>query len=295
MSVRNTKNIAASIKERLRNISKQTGRDFQSIIRQFVQERFLYRLSISSYRENFILKGALLLLTKKVSNLRPTKDIDLLGFSISNQSKKIKEIIYEIISIDTNDGIAFDSIEVEEITQDSDYTGLRIKINARIGNIRDRLHIDICYGDVIVPEPELVDFPTLLDLPKPTIKAYSLESTIAEKFEAIVSLSIVTSRMKDFYDIYFLASNFIFNKIVLKKAILSTFENRNTDLSNRVIIYGKDFIKAKENEWLAFIQRNNLSLNEKFDVILYEIKKFVEPVITENNNQIWNPVVWQWS
>lgn len=119
MSVRNIKNIEASIKERLRNISKQTGRDLQSIIRQFVQERFLYRLSVSSYRENFILKGALLLLTKNVSNLRPTKDIDLLGYSVSNQSEKIKEIMNEIISVNCKDGISFNSIEIEEISQDS--------------------------------------------------------------------------------------------------------------------------------------------------------------------------------
>lgn len=175
-----------------------------------------------------------------------------------------------------------------------DYTGLRIKINVRIGNIRDRLCIDIGYGDVIIPKSELVEFPTLLNLPKPIIRAYSLESTIAEKFEAIVSLSVATSRMKDFYDIYFLASNFIFNKDVLKKAILSTFENRNTDLSNRVIIYDKDFIKAKENEWSAFIQRNNLRQDNRFDHVINKIKNFIEPVIAEDNNKIWNPALWLW-
>ncbi len=208
------KNIAASVKERLRNISIQSGKEFQSVVRQYVQERFLYRLSESMYSNNLILKGALLFIAHDISRNRPTRDIDFLGSSISNEIDDIIAIIKEILNTKYQDGINFDpdSVEGENITEDGDYKGVRIKFYVFLENSRERMQLDIGFGDKITAGPVDIEFPTILDFPAPKLKVYSIETAIAEKFEAIVSLQLQTSSMKDFYDILFLL-----NIIILKK------------------------------------------------------------------------------
>ena len=173
---------------------------------QYFQERFLYRLSVSPYREHFILKGALLFFLYDAHRLRPTKDIDLLGRAQSNDLKNIREVVQQIAQIEVPDGVVFtkESTTVEIIKESEEYSGVRVKIEAKLTSARQTLQIDIGFGDRIVPGPVEIEFPVILDQPAPRIKGYSKESVISEKLEAIVRFNFLTSRMKDFYDILFL-------------------------------------------------------------------------------------------
>jgi predicted nucleotidyltransferase component of viral defense system len=189
------KNVAASVKERLRNIAAQSNKEFQSVVRQYVQERFLFRLSKSVYSKNFILKGALLFVAHDISRNRPTRDIDFLGSSISNDINDIKEFIKEILKIEFEDGLKFDlkNVEAENIVEDGDYNGIRVKFYAYLENSRERVQLDIGFGDKLTSGPIEIEFPTLLDFDAPKIEVYSIETAIAEKFEAIVSLQLQSS------------------------------------------------------------------------------------------------------
>ncbi|HOJ19761.1 MAG TPA: nucleotidyl transferase AbiEii/AbiGii toxin family protein [Ignavibacteriaceae bacterium] len=290
-------NISASVKERLRNISNQTQKEFQSVLRQYIQERFLFRLSKSKYSNNLILKGALLFIAHNMSRNRPTKDIDFLGTSVPNSKDEISEIIKDILKIKSEDGIQFDStnIDSENITEGGDYQGVRVKFYAYLENSRERIQIDVGFGDRIIGGPIEIEFPTLLDFPAPKLRVYSVESAVAEKFEAIVSLQLETSRMKDFYDILYFAENYEFKMDLLKKAILTTFNHRETDVELRKNIYEERF---KSNEvlqkyWVAFLSRNKLVTESNFPNIIEKLKSFIEPIFLENKF-VWNPSKFGW-
>ena len=291
------KNISASVKERLRNISIQTGKEFQSILRQYIQERFLYRLSKSNYSNNLILKGALLFIAHDISRFRPTKDIDFLGSSLSNEKDEIAKIIQNILKISCEDGLRFDvdHIDSENIVEDGDYHGVRIKFYTYLDNSRQRVQLDIGFGDKIEGGPIEIDFPTMLDFPAPRLKVYSIESAIAEKYEAIVSLQLETSRMKDFYDIIFFAEKYKFNKELLKQSILTTFLNRSTDIVSRNKIYEEGFKNdsQKQIQWSAFLERNKLIAENKFTVVVGKINLFIEPIFLDDK-LIWNPEKFLW-
>jgi predicted nucleotidyltransferase component of viral defense system len=281
------KNLSASVKEKLRNISMQAGKEFQSILRQYIQERFLYRLSISTYSNNLILKGALLFVAHDISRTRPTKDIDFLGASISNQKDEIEDIIKNIIKIEFEDGIRFDSdsIRSEKIVEDGDYQGIRVKFYAYLESSKQRVQLDIGFGDKITGGPIEIDFPALLDFPAPHLNVYSVENAIAEKFEAIVSLQLQTSRMKDFYDISFFAETYPIKKDLLKKSIIATFDQRGTDKELRKYIYKPNFKDnpEKQIQWLSFLKRNKLTAEDKFSKIVDKIESFLEPVLSDDN------------
>ncbi len=291
------KNIAASVRERLRNISIESGKEFQSIVRQYIHERFLYRLSVSEYSENLILKGALLFVAHNISRSRPTKDIDFLGTSVSNEKEVITEILKEIINAEFGDGLTFDtdSTESEDIVEDGDYHGVRVKFFVFLEQARERVQIDIGFGDHITNGPVEIDFPTLLDFPAPRLKVYSLESAIAEKFEAIVSLQLQTSRMKDFYDILFFAENHVFQMDTLRQAILTTFEHRSTDIENRKFIFCDEFRTDErlQKYWTAFLDRSKLSLDRSFSSVVIRVQEFIEPVFS-GKNKTWNPLNFRW-
>ncbi len=291
------KNIAASVKERLRNISTQTGKEYQSVLRQYMQERFLFRLSKSIYSNNLILKGALLFIAHDISRSRPTKDIDFLGSSVSNDKDEIAEIIKEILKVGCDDGLRFETneIESENIVEDGDYHGVRIKFYAYLENSRERMQIDIGFGDRITSGPIEIDFPTLLDFPAPHIMVYSIESAIAEKLEAIVSLQLETSRMKDFYDILFFAEHYEFKLDLLKEAILTTFKHRDTDLEKRKSIYDDKFKTDEQLQkfWTAFLDRNKLTAENNFANVVERLYSFIEPIFSEKD-LIWNPKKFEW-
>jgi len=234
MKRKEIKDLGASIRARLTNIARETKRDFDAILLQYIQERFLYRLSISPYHLAFVLKGALLFLVYEMPFLRPTKDVDFLVRSKSRDNVTIKNMIQDIARIDVKDGVRFfpESVSLESVMEDADYKGLRVKLIGSLDKARKTLQIDIAFGDVLVAGPVEMEFPLLLDdQPVPRLKIYSKESTVAEKFQSLVKLNILTSRMKDIYDILFLASHQAFDMNLLQKAIVKTF-NRRGD-SNR--------------------------------------------------------------
>lgn len=292
------KNITASVKERLRNIASQSGEEFQSIIRQYVQERFLFRLSKSSYKNNLILKGALLFVAHNISRNRPTRDIDFLGTSISNEIDDIEAVVKEILKVEAEDGVFFDSasVDAENIVEDVDYHGVRFKFYAYMENSRERVQLDIGFGDKIASGPIEIDFPTLLDFPAPKLKVYSIETAIAEKFEAIVSLQLQSSRMKDFYDVIFFAQHYEFKKDTLLKAIITTFNHRSTDVEQRMLIYEDKFKldESLQKLWKAFLERNRLSSVLSFNELITKIQNFIEPVFDNKPKNNWNFEKWEW-
>lgn len=292
------KNIPASVKAKLRNIAVQNGKEFQSVLSQRVQERFLYRLSKLNYSNNLILKGALLFIAHDLSRNRPTKDIDFLGSKIPNEIDDLIKIIKEILNTNYDDGLRFDSdsVEAENITEYVNYKGVRIKFNAFLENSRVRMQLDIGFGDKIIAGPVEIEFPTLLDFPAPKLMVYSIETAIAEKFEAIVSLQLQTSRMKDFYDILFFAEYYDFKKETLFQAIVTTFNNRSTDLNLRKLIFEDKFKNNKNFQklWATFLERNKLENDKSFSIVASLIQSFIEPIFYSKTKNHWNPKKWKW-
>ncbi|MCW8817345.1 MAG: nucleotidyl transferase AbiEii/AbiGii toxin family protein [Ignavibacteriaceae bacterium] len=293
-----TKNVAVSVRNRLLNIANKSKRDYNAILRQYFQERFLYRISISPYRSQFILKGAFLLMTNRISKFRPTKDIDFLGLSVSSDVKDCTVMIKEIAEINTDDGVEFiaDKIEGKKIKEGADFDGVRIKVPYKMDTIKGYFSIDIGFGDKITTGPYEIDYPTLLDFPSPKIFVYSFDSAVAEKFEAIVKLNFVTSRMKDFYDLNFIAENNSFNRTVLREAIIETFENRGTNLEDKYIVFDKAFKnnQQKQTQWESFIKLNKLDLKISFNDVVTRIQSFIEPIFDEKTKTRWNSKKWQW-
>ena len=227
--VRNVKNIAASVHQRLLNKAKESSRPFNELLQYFAIERFIYRLSKSHHADKFILKGALMLAAWYGLASRPTMDIDLLG-KIDNSLEVITTAIKDACLVDVEaDGISFndETVEAVRITEDAEYEGVRARVHGSLGTARISIQIDIGFGDVVVPNPSTVSYPVILDLPAPELKGYTMESTIAEKFQAMVKLGVLSSRMKDFCDIWVLSRTFDFKGEILAEAIVKTFENRN--------------------------------------------------------------------
>jgi predicted nucleotidyltransferase component of viral defense system len=302
MKKKEIKNLSASVRARLYNIAKQTGREFDALVLQYFQERFLYRISISDFRENFILKGALLLLSRNITRFRPTKDIDLLGKKIDGSLENIKKTMEQLSMIHCDDGVIFNNkrITVELIRKGANYEGVRVKIEANLGVMRRRIQIDIGFSGIIVPAPVETEFPVILDFPHPRIKSYTFESAIGEKFEAIVKMDYQTSRMKDFYDIYFIASKIPFELKTLKKALICTFADRGTDIMKMRIIFDEKFKQnsMKLEQWQAFLRKNELDFTGDFGIIVEKIKLFIMPILDssleENKNYNWNFKNWKW-
>lgn len=273
-----TKNIDQSVKDRLKNLARSSGRDYNFVCIQYMHERFLARLGHSEYKERFILKGALLLLAYNISRVRPTKDIDFLGNHLSNQSDDIETAISQISEIELEDGVQFhsDKIEIDEITKDADYGGLRVRLSASVGGDHQRLQIDIGFGDVIVHGPVEMSYPALLDFEPPKVISYSLESAIAEKLQAIVSLGIFGSRMKDFYDIWFLTRTRKFQRERLTEAIETTFKKRNTEIGDIKLIFEDEFVKDsnKSKQWAAFLRRISIEEQVSFESVMGDLKVY---------------------
>jgi len=198
------KNLQASIQGRLLNLAKAEGKDFVLISRLYMQEGVLRRIGLSEYAGSFCLKGGLLLYSISGFTSRPTQDIDLLGSNIPHEEAKIRDILKEILSIQVEDGLLFSTatMTLQDIIEGADYYGQRLKVECRLGTIRTNLKLDIGFGDVIYPRPLQMDYPALLEAQSFKIYVYSLESVIAEKFDAMIVLDARNSRMKDFYDIY---------------------------------------------------------------------------------------------
>ena len=272
-----------SVKDRLKNIARETGKDYNFVAIQYLQERFLARLEKSKYRDNLILKGALLLVVYNIPVVRPSKDIDFKGEDAPNDLGQIKKVIQDIARINLKDGVEFspDDIDVEQITEDSEYDGVRIKISASVAGDKHRLQLDIGFGDTIIDGPVDMEYPAMLEFPAPNIKVYSIESSIAEKLEAIVSLGTFGSRMKDYFDVWFLINNHDLKEDRLKKAIAATFSKRQTPVEDFEYIFSEEFKTNgnKHQQWQAFLNRTTIESDKEFREVLEEIEKYVKPLI----------------
>ena len=281
--VGDSKNIAASVHQRLLNKARASSRPFNEILQQFAIERFMYRLSKGPYAQKFILKGGLMFSAWTGSMSRPTMDIDLLG-KIDNSIDMMVAVVKDTCEIEVeSDGIVFhkDTVAAVTITEDADYKGARVMLRGNLGNTRLFIQVDIGFGDVIVPGPSKVQYPAMLDFPTPEINGYTKESTIAEKFQAMVKHGLLNSRMKDFFDIWFLSRRFDFKGEILTEAIEKTFVNRNTPLTSDPTIFNPSFMKddAKQDQWAGFKDKTKLAdAPMSFEDVANDIKIFLQPI-----------------
>ncbi|MEM9921492.1 MAG: nucleotidyl transferase AbiEii/AbiGii toxin family protein [Bacteroidota bacterium] len=219
-----------SIKDKLRNYSRRYNKIHQATLIRYFQERLLYRLSKSRYRNKFLLKGGALVFSLEREESRPTLDIDLLAKGMKADQEAIRNAFEEICDLKFFDGVTFDSqdISISEIVKEGNYSGIRAKVVARLGNVKQSMQVDIGFGDIVIPGPVEMEYPTLIDMDSPKLLAYSIESLVSEKFQAMIDLAEYNSRMKDFYDVYTILVKYGSSLKNLEEAVIKTFEKRNT-------------------------------------------------------------------
>ncbi|MDZ7842410.1 MAG: nucleotidyl transferase AbiEii/AbiGii toxin family protein [Gammaproteobacteria bacterium] len=252
------RNIGASVRARLQNLSRETSQNFELILTRYALERLLYRLSTSAYAERFVLKGAMLLTSWFADLHRATRDLDLLGFGDPSPNAMIVAF-REILAADVPDGVEFDleALRVHQIREELQYGGLRLRTTASISGARITVTVDVAFGDALEPGAEVIDYPSMLDLPTPRLRAYARETVIAEKFQAMVALGRANSRMKDFYDVWLLSQSFSFDDDRLARAIAATFARRETSIPAELpdaftSAFADD--EQKQRQWSAFLE-----------------------------------------
>jgi len=290
-------NMRASVLARLKNLSRLCRQDYQHILLRYATERFLYRLSVSGYTDNFVLKGGnLFVIWQNGNNSRPTMDSDLLCFGDMSH-EHLRKVFVSIAGMEDSDGVMFDAegIAVETIREDTKYGGTRVTFNAFIGTVRIPLQFDIGVGDAITPAPELADFPVLLDGSSPRLKIYPMATVIAEKLEAMIVRGGSNSRMKDFYDIWQLSRLAKHSARTLRTAIENTFQRRGTEFP-RELPYALtvEFAHRPEKpvQWHAFCRKNHLSdAPLDFGEIVMSIAAFLGPCLKyeHDRNMLWSP------
>jgi predicted nucleotidyltransferase component of viral defense system len=256
-------NVAASVRQRLLNQAHAENRPFDEFLQRFALERFLYRLAQSPYARQFVLKGALMLSVWQGAFSRPTRDVDLLGH-LASSVEHLVTVMTEIceVAVPQDDGLQFhtEQIHGEPITAEAEYQGVRVHLAATLAAARINFHVDVGFGDIVIPGPTMISLPVLLDFAAPMLQGYSRESVVAEKFHAMVVHGEINSRMKDFYDIWSLARHFAFDGALLARAIHETFEHRETAIPATPVALTPAFADAadKRAQWQAFIRRQPL-------------------------------------
>ena len=256
-------NMAASVRQRLRNIIRDTGDDPNFIWTRYATERLLYRLSVSEHAGDFMLKGAMLFMVWTSQAYRPTVDMDFLGHG-EDSSERLARVFRNVCGIAVEpDGLLFDADTVEStpIREEQEYRGQRVTLTAFLGTARIPVQADVGFGDVVTPKAKKIIYPTLLDFPAPIIRACPRETVVAEKFQTIVMLGMANSRMKDFYDLHVLARDFAFDGNTLVRAINATFERRKTNIPiEPPLALTDEFARdeAKSVQWNAFIRKSGL-------------------------------------
>ena len=281
MSNKTVKNIAASVRERLYQLAQKRGEDFQLMLTRYGLERLLYRLGRSSYRDRFVLKGAMLFSLWGSEMYRATRDVDFLGFgdsSITELGKVFRELCAVLVE---DDGLVFraESVVAVPIRGAMEYGGIRVTLEARLEQARIPIQADIGFGDAVTPAVEEIEYPTLLDAPAPKVRAYPRETVVAEKYDAVVRLGIANTRMKDFYDLWVMARIFDFDGEKLSEAIQRTFERRKTKLPESVpTAFTPEFYgdKVKQTQWQAFLSKG---LASKDDVLLADVAGVLRPFL----------------
>jgi len=272
--------IAVSIRQRLRNLARERGEDFQQMLVNYALERVLYRLAQSRYRDRFVLKGALLFRLWFDLTQRPTRDADFLGFG-SSEPEEFAEVFREIARMVEDDGMVFDadSVKVEDIRKEAGYPGVRVSMKATLDGARIPVQCDIGFGDAVTPAPLQQAYPTLLDMPAPILAVYPLETVVAEKLEAIVKLAGFNSRVKDYFDLWVLMRYENLDRVLLPEAIRATFARRKTTLPVTLPAgLAPNFAVEKQVMWQAFLTRSGLSAPPLTEV-LDELRMQCWPVI----------------
>lgn len=292
----NKSNVAASLRARLLNHARATKQDFNLVLTRYSLERLLYRLSISEHADHFLLKGALLFDLWFDVPHRPTRDADLLGFG-SSELRSLEETFKEICAIEADDGVCFqaNSVHAEEIRKDANYAGIRITLVSTLDGARSHLQIDIGFGDAVTPAPVQIEYPVLLDdLDAPRLQAYPKYTAIAEKFEAICSLGMGNSRMKDYFDLWILARYSDLSGDTLKQAIHATFSRRQTPIPTTPPLgLTEEFASdtQKQTQWTAFLRRNALDEIDLSEVVS-NLATFLMPVAEAVNPDTPFPHDW---
>lgn len=289
------KNSPASILAKLKNESIKRDIPNQQMIILFLQEEFSRRLSKSKYRDKFILKGGFLLFTLGAGDTRATMDSDYLMKNLSNEEEKVKDTIIEIIEIGNESGIILEFVGTERITEQNDYHGLRIKLIGKIGRSKTTIFVDLGIGDVIIPESKIIKLETILEgFEEPEIRIYSMETIIAEKLDAILYLMEASSRMKDYYDIYYLAISKNFDGNILTEAIHSTFKNRgHLDFIKNIHEVSRfKELDSLNNMWNIFMEKE-IKISIEFNKVIDIILELTVPICTaieneEEYNKTWD-------
>ena len=287
------------MRARLLDRARAERSDFQILLTRYALERLLYRLGVSPHRNRFILKGAMLFMTWVADPFRPTRDLDLLG-SGDNGAEAIAETFRAICAQPVaDDGVTFDvaALDAAPIREEVEYGGVRVRTTATIAGARIPIQVDIGFGDAITPAPVEIDYPTLLDAPAPHLRAYPVETVVAEKFEALVTLGMANSRLKDFYDLWLVAQTFKFGRSALSDAVQRTFERRGTALPADIPVGLTDeFAVARAAQWRAFLTRERMAAApEGFTTVIADLQGFLMPLLVRSNaDQVW-PMGGPWS
>lgn len=258
------RNVAASIRQRLLDHAKRHRAGFQDILVRYGTERLLYRLARSRHRDRFLLKGAVLFAAWAGAPHRPSRDADLLGLTEAS-ANELKGMFRDIVRPSADqDGLVFDShsLRAIEVTAQEEYPGVRLTLRASLDHAVIPLQIDVAFGQAVVPEPQIVQLPTLLDFPAPRLKAYPPEAVVAEKFEAVVKLGMINSRLKDFYDLWYILTKLALPLPQLAAALSATFSRRGTPLPTdtpRALTAAFSADRSRQRQWAGFLDRAGVS------------------------------------
>ena len=273
------KNVGASVRARLLQRSRDERTDFQILLTRYALERLLFRLSRSEHRNRFILKGAMLFVTWVEAPSRPTRDLDLLGYG-DNTPEAIGDAFRAILAQPVDDdGVAFDvdGLEAAPIREDLEYGGVRIRTQATIAGARIPIQVDVGFGDAITPGPIEIDYPALLDAPAPHLRAYPIETVVAEKFHALAIRGIANSRLKDYYDLWLIAETFELERAPLAAAVRQTFARRETALpQEKPTGLSEAYVEAWGGQWRTFLSRERMAAApEQLATVVADLERFL--------------------
>jgi hypothetical protein len=294
-----TKNTAHSVRDRLLKLSKERGEDFNFLLVRYAIERLLHRITRTGHAGEFVLKGAMLFTIWSNLPHRATKDLDLLGFGAPDL-ERLADIFRKVcVTAVEDDGVSFDptTVTAARIKEDAEYEGVRVMLTGKLGSAKLAVQVDVGFGDAVTPEPLATDFPTLLASPPIRIRAYPREAVVAEKLHAMVHLGLTNSRMKDFFDIWFLCREFSFDGPSLRDAVVATFERRATPIPIEPPValtttFALD--AAKQMQWKAFLSRSkameaNVTLSEVIEGIAPFLLPTLQNEVTGTMPTTWTP------
>ena len=284
------KNYGKSVKTRLLNLMNETGYKYMYLLARYFNERLLYRVSVSQYKDNFLLKGGSLLYAMDGLNARPTIDVDFMAERISRDREFLTKVFQEILGIVCDeDGVTFDTenITMEPITVEKKYPGTRFFFTAHMDSIIHKMSVDIGFGDVVTPYPASIDFPLLLpNIPSVNLQAYSLETVIAEKFHTMLDRDEYNSRMKDFFDCYQLLTKRELDDETLYDAIKATFDNRELEYNPKLQLFTAEFVNDanRQMQWKLFLRKIQWKEELSFNVVMQVITDRLKPMA----EKYWN-------